>query len=233
MFLPRLLLSGLLLGPAFAGFAQTAAPQAAAATPAPRFYVGLGAYSSNYQSLGGQAYRGVRVPVQLTAGYQWRPRLAVQASVAYSGVSDSYANAGRYYPDNGTGKGVYFDYQGTNTARNTSVALLARYTLTRQPAHRLQFDLLGGFTLEHGSYRSRGTTADSARVPFAAPFDNRASSTSLLLTFGPSVRYRLGSRFELLYDFTLNTRLVSDQPYSIRGLTTASALGLRYRFGRR
>ncbi|MDQ2794220.1 MAG: hypothetical protein M3Y12_09455, partial [Bacteroidota bacterium] len=87
-----LALSGLLAAAAFPARAQTA-PAAPAALPglaAPRFFVGLAAYSSYYQPLGGLSLANrssVRVPLQLVAGYQLRPRLAVQVGVAYSGTT--------------------------------------------------------------------------------------------------------------------------------------------------
>ncbi|MGI4874082.1 MAG: hypothetical protein ACRYFX_23225 [Janthinobacterium lividum] len=149
----RFLLPGLLLGVSATGLAQTTAD----VPPAPRFYVGLGLYNSQYHTLRleSDAYRDV--PVQLTLGYQWRPRLAVQASVAYSGLSYSYGGS---FFDVRTGQ-YYNPYGGTNQRRATSTALLARYTLTRQLRHRVQFDLLGGGTLERTAYQYTGFRTDS------------------------------------------------------------------------
>ena len=220
-----LVLGGLLLA-AFPAFAQT--------TP-PRYYVGLGAYSSYYQQLGGlsQASRtSVRVPLQLVAGYQLRPRLAVQLGVAYSGTTGTYSTVGRAYGPANPTQGTYFDYNATNTQRSVSVSALARYTLTRNPAHRVQFDALGGFTLERTSNYLRGTQTDSVGGALvASPFSYRAARNTLLLTAGLGTRLRLNSRFELFYDFTLNKNL--NMPGYLPGsLTGSSALGLRYRFGR-
>lgn len=219
-------LSGLLLALPVAGYAQSAAP---ASTP--RFYVGLAAYSSYYQPLSGGAYRGTRVPFQLTVGYQWRPRLAVQAGLAYSGTSYSYSNVGRTYPSASL-KGNYFDYNGSATQRNSSVSLLARYTLTRKPEHRVQFDAVGGFTWERASYRDAGTRADSVQNSLIiSNYDEGSAANRLLLTIGPSVRYRFGRHLDLYYELLFNTSLASSEYYQIKGLTSSSALGLRYRFG--
>ena len=220
-----LALGGLLLAAALPARAQTSDE-----TPAvPRFYVGLGAYSSFYQQLGGQYNRAVQVPVQLTAGYQLRPRLAVQVGLAYSGSSAHYAFAGRVYnsPDG------YVDYDQTFTFRHASVSALARYTLTRKPAHRVQFDALGGVALENSRSFSRGTQADSlGGTRNVTNFSNRSSRNVLLLTAGIGTRFRLSSRFELFYDFTLNKALTGPAPYPApMGLTGSNALGLRYRFG--
>jgi hypothetical protein len=231
MLTPRLVLSSLLLGAPLLSQAQNAEP-----APYPRYYVGLAAYSSYYQALGGGNYRPTRLPLQLTAGYHWRPRLAVQVGLAYSGTSRSYFSIGRTYPSPGYAipgvQGSYYDYTGRVTGRNASVALLARYTLTRQPAHRVQFDVLGGFTWEHSSYRDYGSRADSVQNSLVlSAYEERSNTNRLLLTLGPSVRYCFGPHLTLFYDLLFNTSVVSNQDYQIKGITSSSALGLRYRFG--
>lgn len=229
MFLTRLAPGALLLGLPIAGLAQR--PGLA---PTPRFYGGLALYSSTYQPLGGD-YRGVTVPVQLTLGYQLRPRLALQAAVAYSGSKYAYFNLGKYYyAPQTSGPYTYFEYEGTDTWRNTSVALLARYTLTRQPAHHLQVDLLGGFTLEHESYANANTRTDSDSTHTTSVTtysDNKATRNNLLLTAGAGARYHFGQHLEAVLDITLSTSLLRSQLTWATGLTSATALGLRYRFG--
>jgi hypothetical protein len=225
----QFILGSLLLAAPFTGFAQTTAP-------APRYYVGLAAYSSGYQPLGGNYYSGTRLPFQLTAGYQLRPRLAVQVGVAYSGESYSYFNAGRYYTSAGAAASpyAYYEFQGRNQERNTSVALLARYTLTRKPQHRFQADLLGGVTLEREHYNalSTRTYSDSTRANvFTMNNDDTFRSNNILLTAGASARYRFGRHLEAVLDFTLNQRLTNTRD-RYNALTSATALGLRYRFGR-
>jgi len=97
MNFPVLILSSLLAtAPLFS------CAQAAAEAASPRYQVGLTAYSSAYQPLGGSAYRGIHVPVQVVAGYQLRPRLAVQLGVAYSSISYSSFGVGRYLSAPGT-----------------------------------------------------------------------------------------------------------------------------------
>jgi hypothetical protein len=190
----QFILGSLLLAAPLTGFAQTTAP-------VPRYYVGLAAYSSGYQPLGGNYYSGTRLPFQLTAGYQLRPRLAVQVGVAYSGGSYSYFNAGRYYTSAGAAASPYsyYEFQGRNQERNTSVALLARYTLTRQPQHRFQADLLGGVTLERERYNalSTRTFSDSTRTNVVTTnSDDTVRSNDILLTAGASARYRFGRHLE-------------------------------------
>jgi hypothetical protein len=222
---------GLLLAAPLRSFAQTLA-DAAPAVPPHRFYVGLGAYHSNFQNLGSwrQGDTGFRVPVQLTAGYQLRPRLALELGVAYSGRTSVYAYDSYYYNTSGIAPANY-QYSRTTTERVASVSALARYTLTRKPAHRLQFDALGGFTLVHGNVYSRGFEANDFAGSFqAVPFDNHSTHNELLLTAGLGLRYRLTPRFEVNFDLTTNRNL--NHPHTYQGFTGSAALGLRYRFGK-
>ena len=227
-------LGGLLLGAGLPALAQTA-PDAPAT---PRFYVGLGAYSSYYQPLGhasaGSFDYNFRLPVQLTAGYQLCPRLAVQGGIAYSSAAYHY---GQFFSITAPGQTpFYYDTDGTDTRKQTSVSALARYTLTANPAHRLQFDALGGFTLEHLYSRNQGTRIDNSQAaPTTRAYDFSLTRNTLLLTGGVGTRYRLNRHFELTYDFMVNKALNDNRTYGssmANILTSSQALGLRYRFGR-
>jgi hypothetical protein len=230
MMLPRLALSSLLLGSPLITLAQSTEP-----APVPRFYVGLAAYSSYYQQLGGhfQPTTGFGVPVQLTAGYQVRPRLAVQVGGAYSGNTTSYASEGQEYTTPGTPPS-YFRYQGARTIRTTSISVLARRTLTRNPVHRMQFDALFGLGLEHRTSYTRGSSADSLGGSLqTSDFSYRSSGTGMLLTLGAGARYQLCPRFDLTFDLSANYMAPLGRRYStVRGITGSAALGLRYRFGK-
>lgn len=221
----RLLLSGLAIGSPLLASAQATAPT-------PRYYVGLALYASPYQPLrGGGGYLAPIIPFQAVAGYQLRPRLAVQLGVAYSSSEYSYFDVGKYFPVGGPARGVFFETTSHGTSAHTSVALLGRYQLTRQPSHRLQVDLLGGVTLENTHYTRDGTYTDSTQVPISRRYDESGSSQAYLLTAGPSVRCRLGRHLEALLDFTLNYDFNRDHHVNSSELTGATALGLRYRFG--
>jgi hypothetical protein len=65
------------------------------------------------------------VPVQVTAGYQLKPRLAVQVGVAYSqSVFDYNKQQSAYYPP---GSFIIADkYYGKAIWRHTSVSVLGR-----------------------------------------------------------------------------------------------------------
>ena len=220
---------GLLLAAPLGSLAQ---PTETAPAATPRFYVGLGAYHSNFQNVWNRrpGDTGFRVPVQLTAGYQVRPRLALELGVAYSGRTSHYAYEGYYY--DATGNGFNNNYTLASTGRTTTASALARYTLTRKPAHRLQVDVLGGFTLVHGSYYYRGSdTNDLSGTPETTPFSVRGANNDFLLTAGLGLRYRVAPRLELSFDLTTNRNL--SHPNTFNGYTGSAALGLRYRFGSR
>ena len=230
---------GLLLAAALPSHAQTSPTE----TAAPRYYVGLAAYSSYYQQLGHPdagptgylQSSSFRLPVQLTAGYQLSPRLAVQVGVAYSSGTSHYGlTTGYSSPTPGT-PSPYYTTAGTSTQTQVATSILGRYTLTANPANRLQFDALGGFTLERSILHNRGTDTNSAQgASTSTDYDYSATRNMLLLTGGVGARYRLSSRFELTYDFTVNKALTNSytSPANSHVLTTSHALGLRYRFGR-
>jgi hypothetical protein len=221
-----IILGGLLLGSSLAGHAQTTDP-----APAPHFYAGLGVYSSSHQNLGSWG-NGARIPLQALVGYQWRPRLAVQLGFAYSGNRYSYDGQRDY-----ANSGIVAYPVGTSTERNTTTSVLARYTLTRKLQHRFQADLLGGAKFEYSTYHDKGTYFDNRpATPSATPFDYASTYTSTLLSLGPSLRYRMVSRLEVVYDLTFDFPVIggkySNSIYSANRRSQATmALGLRYHFG--
>jgi len=218
---PRLVLCSLLLGAPLLSYAQSA-------EPAPyKFYGGLAAYSSEYNDF--SHFPGYfKLPIQATLGYQLRPRLAVQASVAYSSRSGSYSYS-TYYDASGQS---YYPTSGRFTTRYTSLSVLARYTLTRKPEHHVQFDALGGFTLEHYGGHDAGTKTDSLQnTTVTTPYEYNYTASTILATAGISVRYRFSQRLELVYDLAANYDLNSSRLYAYNGFTSSAALGLRYRFG--
>lgn len=224
MLFLRLILSSSLVSAAFAGFAQSTSP-----TPVPHFYGGLGVYSSSNQNLSG-SFDHTQIPVQAVVGYQWRPRLAVQLGVAYSGYRSTYAYSTSYSSFYPPPPSTLIDIAGTYTDRRTTTSLLARYTLTRQLHHRFQADLLGGVKVEHSWYHDAGTyTSHDQATPALTPFDYPATSTNTQLSLGPSLRCRLVARLEAVYDFTFDLPLAGNS-YDSR-LRATMALGLRYRFG--
>ncbi|MDO7853803.1 outer membrane protein [Hymenobacter convexus] len=225
---PPLAVGALLLALPLRSFAQG---PAAAPAPASRFYVGLAAFHSSYQNLWvwQPDYTGFRVPVQLTAGYQLRPRLALELGVAYRGHTATYEFAD-YYISSGTNTPTYYHYRNTTTSRVASVTALARYALKREPTQRFQVDVLGGATLVRSSYYSRGSQTYLATGPDQEiAFSNHVATNYVLLTAGLGLRYRLNPRLTLDFDIATNRNLTFPAYYG--SFTGSTALGVRYRFG--
>jgi len=218
--------ASLLLG-SLPGFAQDATP------PTYRFYGGLTAYSSSFQPLGGRVYSylgGSRatIPVQAVVGYQLRPRWAAQLGAAYSGYRQEYSYLGRYTEPGGA-NAYDFSYNGGYTVRKLSLALLGRYTLTRKPAHRFQVDALAGFTYEHSSVRDAGLFTSNQGGPLlTSDYGSVVRQNRLLVGLGPGLRFRAARRLDVMLDIVFSSPLYS---YGNFDLTSATALGLRYRFG--
>jgi len=203
---------------------------AQAPASAPTYYVGAGLYSSTFQNLG-YHYGLTTIPVQVLGGYRWQPRWAVQLGAAYSGSHADYDDHVEIF-DFGTNATYNYANTGRATDRRLSVALLLRRTLTRQLAHRVQFDALGGFTYEHLSYHAQGLyTTTYPPAPAYSQYDNREQHNGLLAGLGLGTRVRVAAPLEVVFDYQLNTSLTSRQFSS--ALTSAASLGLRYSFGQR
>ncbi|WP_375434839.1 hypothetical protein [uncultured Hymenobacter sp.] len=199
---------------------STAAPTDEA--PAYRFYVGVGAYSSQHEHWGRRDGLPFTSPIQLTLGYQLRPRLALQVSGVSAATEGGIAG---FVPQ---ANGTLLPYSRTYGNRSTSLSALGRYTLTRTLAHRLQVDGLGGLTLHHYSYDGTGSYPDTNAPGGFGTYDQQSRNTDVLLTGGASVRYRLSAHLEAVADGMVSTSL-----RALRDITPAGALGLRYNFGHR
>lgn len=227
MNFPLLTLSSLLLSLPFSSQAQDGQP-----VSAPKFYVGFAAYSGPYQNFSTtHRYRdNINIPVQATLGYQWRPRLAVQLGLTYSG----YKNRFEYEYDYTNIDNYKIHYKGNTvtTIRTFNTALLMRYTLTRKPAHHFQFDVLGGLTLLHQGVRVTGNEtysyADYPQSPSTIIDRNDSHPYNRLdATLGPEFRYRFGQRLEAVSDILFILPITG----TYRTLDSSVALGLRYHFG--
>ncbi|WP_208132329.1 outer membrane beta-barrel protein [Hymenobacter sp. BT559] len=220
MPVPRLLCSALIVATPLATLAQSTSPP-----PVYRFYSGMAAYASTTQAVGG--YHGSRysVPVQATLGYQLRPRLAVQVGLAYSNVKSNNSYTNNYVDSNAN---LISSVTTSDDMRRVfTTSLLARYTITRQAAHRFQVDALAGPSFTHSAGRSTySETATSQGSSSASYSDYSYNYNDLLISAGPSFRYRFGKHLDAMYDVLLNVSLTN----SMNG-STAMALGLRYRFG--
>ncbi|GAB3230832.1 hypothetical protein GCM10027346_16800 [Hymenobacter seoulensis] len=214
MFIRSIGISAALLSLPLLGVAQTTEPET------PRFYVGVSAYTNWYQRASRGLDNGKWPPLQLTLGYQLRPRLGVQVSTAYNSSTFSYEGVVNDF----TGSPVEYSSKRRNTSLNVSV--LGRYTLTRDLSRRFQIDALGGFTLDRDTYHLKGYGLDNNRPGETVAFERNRQANHYGLSIGPSVRYRLFSGLEAVGEGTLNLGLQSPN-----ALTTSGSIGLRYRFG--
>lgn len=237
-----------LLLPTFAllplcSYAQTA-PAAGA-----KFYVGLGATSSLLKSPDGFGATPVtpvtrnEAPVlpQLTAGWQLAPRLALQLGVRYAQQRSTYT----FVQSSPTSSGSAGLFPGFESFRFRSVAapVLLRYTLTQNPAQRLQVDALGGVTLvrrwtQYHTLR-RVSAPDSAQADFALDTQSAFATTDVHTTLGLGVRYRVAPRLEIAAEVLANY-LVNTPKQPTIGTTTLTgvsrfaptgSVGVNYHFG--
>lgn len=223
----QLTLGGLLLGLPLVGFAQETR-----SVLAPELYVGVAVYSGPYQRLDftNIGASNSNIPVQVTVGYQLRPRLAVQLGLAYSG--NKYTHEYEYdFTDTNTNQ-IHYNTTSTYTLRTFDTALLLRYTLTRTSTHRFQTDLVGGFQLTHQRARRVGTdnysyVNPSQGIPVSVEYDEFYRYNVLNVDLGPSFRYRFGQRLEAVGDLIFNLPVTGNY----HGLDSSLALGLRYHFG--
>jgi hypothetical protein len=188
----------------------------------PRYYIGVSAFTNFSQRLSRKLDNSIVPPLQLTLGYQIRPRWAVQLSAAYSNSPGHSSVETAMDVDLNPIESYHNDY------RNTALTFtaLGRYTLTRTLSHRFQLDALGGVTMDYETYQGKGFSSDfisGERVSF----DRQSHTNHKGLSVGPSFRYRLFSGLEAVGEGTVNVDL-----RALRNVTTSGAIGLRYRFGR-
>ncbi|OGX84272.1 hypothetical protein BEN49_11405 [Hymenobacter coccineus] len=215
-------MTGLLAGALpLAGSAQTTET-----TPLPRYYVGLGIYQFPAS--------GTYAPVVPTFGLQFRPRWAVQASVAFKPQGYDYNDSYAFYDYSSAGpnSGQYHDvnYSSTVRIRSLAVPVLVRYTLTRQQQHRFQADLLGGLTWLHRSYHSEQRTIDQT-LGTDETDSYSYTNNNLYLTLGPSLRCRIWKGLEATGELTYQFKVFSPSGFYGSNFTGNVAAGLRYRFG--
>lgn len=237
-----------LLLPAFALLPVCSYAQTAPVTGA-KFYVGLGAASSLLKSPDGFAATPVTpithndAPVlpQLTAGWQLAPRLALQLGVRYAQQRSTYT----FVQGSTTGSGSAGLFPGFESFRFRSIAapVLLRYTLTHNPAQRVQVDALGGVTLvrrwtQYHNLR-RVSSPDSTQADFALDTQSALASTDVHATLGLGVRCRVASRLELAAEVLANYQVNTPKRPTI-GTTTLTevsrlaptgSVGVNYRFG--
>ena len=222
MQLHRLFLPGLLAGVLpLAGFAQTTET-----APLPRYYGGLGVYQ--FPSSTGTSF----APVVPTFGLQFRPRWAVQVSMAFRPQRYDYEDSYTYQDNVNGAPGQYHDvtYSGTVRSRAFALPVLVRYTLTRPQQHRFQADLLGGITWIRRASRYDQRVVDRVQNTDVSGGRDDAYH-NLYATVGPSLRYRVWKGLEVTSDLTFQLLLDNSWGLNNNLIDGNVAAGLRYRFG--
>jgi hypothetical protein len=189
--------------------------------PLPRYYVGLGIYQFPTKSNA--------APVTPTFGWQFQPRWAVQASLAFGSQRYSYEGSRAYYDDANPKQYHEVTYSGFFRTRSLALPVLVRYTFTRPQQHRFQADLLGGVTWVRRAFRREEYTIDRAQGLDAT---NRYDQFShgLYATIGPSLRCRIWKGLEVTGDAEYNL-LVVEHTNLFKSQTEGTlAAGLLYRF---
>lgn len=199
----------------------------------PRWYAGLQYGRQDYQlflprnpELG---RTNARRP-QLTLGYQFRPKLAVQVGIAPIKAAFSYEGSGTNQA------GEPLSEAGSSKGRSLAVPIVVRYTLAVKPWRNLHVDALAGGVL----FWSRSQT-EFARTENGVITSSYQSTDKLMNAYaalGPSVRYGFGRHVEVFSDWmfykNLRSASASNQAVSTgnkAGITNSLNLGVRYRFG--
>lgn len=195
-----------------------------------RFYAGAGVNFSQYlvEYKFGSPATNEAGRWQPIAGYYLTSRLALQ--IGYSGGSASYY---------GVAEGTMLNGDRTQAITSTAnsfraLPLLARYTLTRKPSKRLQFDLLGGVTFARGEYD--GAFSETLNGQTVQATSEHFDISHTYLTAGVAARYVFSRHWELEATYMMNRNLKRMPNYYSElvgarwGLTSGYGLNVRYRF---
>lgn len=188
------------------------------------FYVGAGANMLTNAPFGSKIWPR-RVGPSLTAGWQFTPRLAVQASAAYQWDKDVYSDT-HLYSTPTSPVPTFFIRTIDSRYSFLTIPILLRYTFSSS-AEGLQFDALGGVTLVHT--RLRTTYSAAPDVP-NFPFDYTSSDTRVNLTLGPAVRYAISPKIELTANGLVSAIVSDSRDFSDR-LFLNVLVGAQYNFG--
>jgi hypothetical protein len=178
-------------------FIASLLPLASQAQTVPHFYVGAGTNLLAGANLLTNTPLSSGVTSRLfgpsvTAGWQFIPSLALQASVTYQWKTENYASSYTYTSPNGELLPTTF-YSSEHKIKCLTIPVLLRYTFAPS-AERLHFDALGGVTLTHATLHS---TFLSSGPNSTEPDYYTSNETRANLTLGPAVRYTISPNIEL------------------------------------
>ena len=206
----------------------------------PRGYVGL-QYGRQEYHLAPSATSGSANPepgrtnarrLQLTLGYQIKPRFAVQVGIAPVKQSFSYGGSGT----NNAGQPV--SEKGISTNTSLALPILVRYTLVPKPWKNLQLDVLAGTVLFGSDGTSDFTRTENGVITTQSR--NVTKVRNAFIAAGPSARYEFGRHLAGFADWMFYKNLRYTEPTYLgidpgnkAGITNSFNLGVRYRFGYR
>jgi hypothetical protein len=169
---------------------------------------------------------------QLTLGYQFTQRLALQVGVAPVGNKFSYSS----YGTNMAGQPV--SEEGWSKGRSVAVPITARYTLATALWKNLHADVLAGGVFFYTNSQTNFRRVENGVITTDYQKTNKFSQ--FYATLGPSVRYEFGQHIGIFADWLFYKNLQSasagNQVVSTgnrRGITNSWMLGIRCRFGKR
>lgn len=168
-------------------------------------------------------------PYQFTIGYFFAPRWAMQAGYSAYHFFDERTAYGTTLASEPTSRYLYAE------AWDKAIPLLLRRSLTRNAAHRMQFDGMVGMTIVHYRDKVKIVTKTNDQITWQNSWSDQ--TTNAYLTLGPAVTYRFGQHLEGCFDFLLtknlhniNRTFSTQQLNSTLGFQRGWNLGLRYRF---
>ncbi|TGE19712.1 hypothetical protein [Hymenobacter elongatus] len=210
--------------------------QAQPSTPSytPRFSIGVQTAQNRYVVFYPTTVstRSIK-PWMVTAGVQFTPRFLLQVGYGYSHEETVEDPSGTGTTLTGQQTSGVYRY----ASRAWAVPLLTRYTLTRRPLSRVQFDLLSGATLAAARFSGYSDSRIDGQIISSTSYGGRATP-QLYATAGVGARVWFGKHWHLVWDITLNRNLHASSRYTNLettgnrwGLTRSANLGVQYRFG--
>lgn len=205
-------------------------PAAAADSSQHRWTIGLQltdqAYRLRYTDGAGFQNFG---PLQLSVGYRWKPRWTVEVGTTYWRDNYHWTAVGT------TISGEPVEEDNRSQAWKAAVPVRVRYTLTRQPAHRLQFDALGGVAVAFTRSTSEWVRTESGVE--TSRYQGTSTGYGVSASLGVGGRLGLGKsrRLEIAGELLLNQNLQSannQRSLDYRPVFSplgSWGLGLRYR----
>jgi hypothetical protein len=187
-------------------------------TPA-HYYVGVGGSMLNSFASGSSRLFGP----SLTAGRQFKPRVALQV-----GVTVGWRNYSFGYSYVESGQSLPTVHTSDSHSTFITVPVLLRYTLTPS-VKRFQVDALMGLSLLASNGRGTSTTTYSDQTQYNYSYNNSSFRGSLVA--GPALRYGLTPRVALTAEVPVNFVIGNSGGRFSDQFFYNFQVGARYNFG--